>query len=47
VIAIDPSGHATEIASVSREVLVTPPILTGNGLLVVASGSAVHAYAFE
>ena len=47
VLAIDPAGRATEIASAPREVFLTPPILTGRGLLVVASGSSVHAYAFE
>lgn len=47
ILAIDPAGRATEIASAPKEVFLTAPILTANGLLVVASGSAVHAYAFE
>jgi hypothetical protein len=47
VIAIDPAGHATELASAPKEVFVTAPIVTGNGLLLVASGTALHAYVFE
>jgi hypothetical protein len=47
VLAIDPAGRATEIASAPKEVFLTPPIVTGSGLLVVASGAQVHAYAFE
>ena len=40
VLAIDPAGHATEIVSAPKEIFLTPPIVTGAGLLVVASGSA-------
>jgi tRNA G46 methylase TrmB len=29
-----------------KQVFVTAPILTGGGVLVAASDSAVHAYAF-
>ena len=47
VLAIDPSGRATEVATAPKEVFVTAPIVTGGGLLVVASGAALHAYAFE
>jgi hypothetical protein len=47
VLAIDPAGRATEIAAAPKEVFVTAPILTGGGLLVVATGSSVHAYTFE
>lgn len=47
VIVIDPAGRATELVSAPREVFLTPPIVTGAGLLLVASGTALHAYAFE
>lgn len=47
VLAIDPAGHATELVSAPKEIFLTPPIVTGAGLLLVASGSALHAYAFE
>jgi hypothetical protein len=47
VLVIDPSGRATEVASAPKEVFLTPPILTGSGLLLVASGTSLHAYAFE
>ena len=47
VLAIDPAGRATEVLSAPKEVFLTPPILTGAGLLLVASGNALHAYAFE
>ncbi|MEA2747812.1 MAG: hypothetical protein QOI41_1955 [Myxococcales bacterium] len=47
VLAIDPSGRATEVASASKEIFLTPPIVTGTGLLLVASGNALHAYGFE
>jgi len=47
VLAIDPAGRATELVSAPKEVFLTPPIITGAGLLLVASGSALHAYAFE
>jgi hypothetical protein len=47
ILAIDPAGHATEIVTAPKEVFLTPPIVTGAGLLLVASGNALHAYAFE
>ena len=47
VLAIEPSGRAIEIASAPKEVFLTPPILTASGLLLVASGATLHAYAFE
>jgi hypothetical protein len=46
LLAIAPSGRATELVAAAREVFLTPPILTSSGLLLVASGSALHAYAF-
>ena len=47
VLAIDPSGRTIELAAAPKEIFLTPPIITGGGLLLVASGSALHAYAFE
>ena len=47
VLAIDPSGRTTEVLSAPREIFITPPILTASGLLLVASGSRLHAFAFE
>jgi len=47
ILTIDPSGRASELASAPGEIFLTPPILTGSGLLLVASGSMLHAYAFE
>ncbi len=47
IVAIDPSGRASEIASAPKQVFLTPPIVTASGLLLAASGSMLHAYAFE
>jgi hypothetical protein len=47
LLAIDPSGRAIELASVPKEVFLTPPIITGGGLVLVASGVSLHAWAFE
>ncbi len=47
IISVDLAGRATELASAPKEVFVTAPIVTGSGLLLVASGTALHAYAFE
>ena len=47
VLAIDPAGRTTEVVSAPKEIFLTPPIVTGTGLLLVASGSALHAYGFE
>jgi hypothetical protein len=47
VLAIDPSGRASEVGSAPKEVFLTPPMRSGSGLVLVASGSALHAYAFE
>lgn len=47
VLVVEPSGRATELVSAPKEIFLTPPILTGSGLLLVATGSALHAYAFE
>jgi hypothetical protein len=46
LLAIDPSGRTTELGSAPREVFLTPPILTSSGLLLAASGTTLHAYAF-
>ena len=30
-----------------KAIFITPPILTTSGLLLVASGATLHAYAFQ
>lgn len=47
VVVVDPAGRTTELTSAPKEIFLTPPILTASGLLLVASGSMLHAYAFE
>jgi len=48
VLAIDPAGRASKVVDAGRAtVFVTPPILTASGLLVVASGTALHGFAFD
>lgn len=47
IVAIDTAGRVSEIASAPREIFVTPPVVTGAGLVLVATGTALHAYAFE
>lgn len=44
VVAIDSGGHATEL--VTGAAFVTAPVLSAKGLLLVASATALHAYAF-
>lgn len=46
ILAVDPTGKATELVAEKDLVFVTPPILDASGLLVVASGKTLHAYAF-
>jgi hypothetical protein len=46
VYAVDASGRVSEVTHVERVVFVTPPILTANGMLVVASGQRLHAFSF-
>lgn len=47
IVVVDPAGRTTELASAPKEIFLTPPILTAAGLLLVASGTTLHAYAFE
>lgn len=47
ILSIDANGRATKLVDEPRVVFVTPPILDAKGALVVASGSALHAYAFD
>jgi hypothetical protein len=47
LLAVDPNGRATELGAAPKEIFLTPPVLTGTGMLLVASGTTLHAYAFE
>ncbi len=47
ILAIDPNGRAVKLVDEPRVVFVTAPILDAKGVLVVASGSALHAYSFD
>jgi hypothetical protein len=47
VYAIDVAGRASDVVVERDVVFVSPPILNASGLLLVASGKAIHAYRFE
>ncbi|MBX3226167.1 MAG: hypothetical protein KIT84_28660 [Labilithrix sp.] len=46
VVAVDRKGKATELWSAPDIVLATPPIINGEGLLLVASAELLHAISF-
>lgn len=46
IFAVDPTGKATDVVVEKDLVFVTPPIVNAEGTLAVASGRALHAYAF-
>ena len=46
VLAVDRKGKKTELWSAPDLTLVTPPVINGDGLLLVASGTYLHGVAF-